>query len=96
MYAAVVTSELTPGDMDEFVRIYRDDIAPVASTVAGFQSMRVLADRNSGKTVAIVFYDTEANARAAAESAPTQQFATALSRLSGTISRELYEVVVEA
>lgn len=95
MFAAVVRTEVQPENMDEFVRIYRDEVVPLAKTVAGFQDMRLLVDRSGGAVTVVVAYDTEANARAAAESEQARQYGAALDRLSGSISRELCDVVVD-
>ncbi len=96
MFAAVVRTEVQPGNMDEFIRIYQDQVVPLARTVIGFQDMRVFVDRQTNTVTVVVTYDTEANARAAAESEQARQFGAALNRLSGPISRELCEVFVQA
>ncbi len=96
MHVAVVTTQVERANLDEFLEIYRDRVVPAAKEVAGFQDMRVLVNRDFGAVMIVVSYDTEANARAAAESGQAQQYASMLDRLSGPISREMYEVAVEA
>ena len=96
MYASVIRTEVAPGNLDEFIRIYRDQVAPAAQTLTGFQNMRVFVERNTGIVTVVVTYDTEANVRMAAESEQSTRFALALDRISGPISREVCEVVVEA
>jgi quinol monooxygenase YgiN len=96
MYASVIRTQVAPANLDEFIQIYRDQVAPVAQTLAGFQNMRVFVERDTGIVTVVVTYDTEANVRLAAESEQAGRFALALDRLSGPLSREVCEVVVEA
>ena len=96
MAVAVVTAQVHPGQLDEFVRIYREDVLPAAQQVPGFQSLRLLTNRDSGDVVVLVEYATPEHAQAATSDGQTQQFATALDRLTGPITRTLYEVALES
>ena len=96
MAVAVVTAQVHPAQLDEFVRIYREDVLPAAQQVAGFQSLRLLTNPESGDVVVLVEYDTPEHAQAATHDAQTQQFASALDRLTGPIARTLYEVALES
>ena len=96
MAIAVVTAQVHPAQLDEFVRIYREDILPAAQHMAGFQSLRLLTNRDSGDVVVLVEYETPEHAQAATQNDQTQQFASALDRLTGPITRTLYEVALES
>jgi hypothetical protein len=82
VYARLVTSQFLPGTMDERIRINRDSIVPLAKQQEGFQGALLLVDRNTGKSVVITLWDTEASMLAAAPSSylpeSTRQEVTAL------------------
>ena len=47
MHARVVTNQLKPGKMDEWVTIVRDSIVPAARQQKGFKGFVMLKDPNT-------------------------------------------------
>jgi heme-degrading monooxygenase HmoA len=64
MRARVVTLKVSPLDMDEVVRIYRDSVLPTAKPQPGFEGALLLTDRDSGVGVSISLWKTEAEKEA--------------------------------
>ncbi len=62
MYAAITTSQIDPSRADEAQAIYQDTVAPIGRQ-AGAKQLMLLVDRNTGKTVSIGLWETEAAAR---------------------------------
>ncbi len=89
MHARVSTRQIQSGQMDEAIRILRDDTLPPVRERSGFKGGLVLADRNMGKLVTISLWDTEADLRAS--DPPGYVDAVA----SGAAVREIYEVSVQ-
>ncbi len=97
MYVAQNTATVQPDQLDEALRIYREEVLPVIKQIQGLQSVRVLVDRNTGAVISSATYDNEANAQAAGTSPQYQQ---AVSRLAPLLTsqpqRVVYEVALEA
>jgi hypothetical protein len=80
MYARVVTVQVQPGKMDEFLRRLRELVlAPKARR--GFHEARFLTDAHTGTAIGITVWETEADAKAApvagAEGGPLRDLLTA-------------------
>jgi heme-degrading monooxygenase HmoA len=59
MHARVTTLEMEPANVDEVRdRLEAEDV-PEFQKLDGFKGMTLLTDRQSGKTVAITFWETE-------------------------------------
>ncbi len=69
MYARVSTLEGPPDLIDEGLRQVREVVLPGASQMEGFKGMIALADRQSGKTLGITFWESEEAMRASEEAA---------------------------
>ena len=67
MYARVVTSQVSSDKIDELIRIWRDSAMPAAKQQKGFKSARLLVDRQSGKSIMAVLWETQADAEATGE-----------------------------
>ena len=89
MHARVSTRQIQSGQMDEAVRILRDQTQPVVLGQSGFKEGLVLADRNTGKLITISLWETEADLRA--NDPPGYVDAVG----AGPVTREVYEVIVE-
>ncbi len=93
MYARVVTSQLKPGAIDEWIAILRDSIVPAAKQQKGFKGFIVLADRSANKGIAYSMWETEADLKATEASNFYQE---QIAKLSGVMAmpptRELYEL----
>jgi len=97
MYARVVTSQLKPGAIDEWIAILRDSIVPAAKQQQGFRGFIVLADRSANKGIAYSMWETEADLKATEASNFYQE---QIAKLAGVMAmpptRELYELSVLA
>ena len=89
MHARVSARQIQSGQMDEAVRILRDQTQPVVLEQRGFKEGLALADRNTGKLITISLWETEADLRAN----DPPGFVDAVA--SGNTTREVYEVIVE-
>ena len=69
MYARVSTLEGPPELIDEGLRQVREVVLPGARHIDGFKGMIALADRQSGKTLGITFWESEEAIRASEEAA---------------------------
>jgi heme-degrading monooxygenase HmoA len=97
MYARVVTSQLQPGKMEEWIAILRDSIVPAVKQQKGFKGFVVLADPNTNKGIAYSVWETEADLKATETSQFYQQ---QIAKLSGVLAmppvREMYALSVLA
>lgn len=89
MHARVSTRQIQSGQMDEALRILRDQTQPVVREQGGFKEGLVLVDRNTGKLITISLWETEADLRAF--NPPGYVDAVA----AGPTTREVYELIVE-
>lgn len=93
MYARVVTSQLQPGKIDEWIAILRDSIVPACKQQKGFKGFVVLADRRANKGIAYSIWETEADLEATEAS---NFYQGQIVKLSGVMAmppiRELYEL----
>jgi len=86
MHARVSTCQIQSGQMDEAVRIIRDQTLPFMKERNGFKGGLVLSDRITGKLMTISLWDTEADLR----SNEPPGFVDVVA--SGGPTREVYEV----
>jgi len=97
MYARVVTGQYLPGKLEEGLQMYRDSIVPASMKTQGFKGALGLADRSTGKVIAITLRETVADMQATESSGFLQeQFAKIVHLFAGTPSVEVYEVSVQA
>jgi heme-degrading monooxygenase HmoA len=59
MYARSICGRVEAGMMDEAVRVYRDEVLPVARQQRGFKAAYLLVDQESGKYQSITLWETE-------------------------------------
>ena len=93
MHARVTTFEGPAERMDEGARQAREQILPAARQMEGFKGMYVLADRESGKAMAVTLWASEEAMRASEEAANRlrQQSATSMGEEVRAVDR--YEVI---
>ena len=97
MYARVTIVQIQPGKTDEAIGIYRDSVVPAAKQQKGFKGLHLLTDRNTGKGISVVLWETEAEMKAGESSGWYQQQLAKFKDLFGAPPvRELYEVSVQA
>ena len=65
MYVRMVTIEVVPSKIDEFLSIYRAEQVPALQAAQGFHEAQVLTDAHTGKVIGLTVWETEADAKAA-------------------------------
>lgn len=96
MYARVVKAQYQSGKFEEGLQIFRDSIVPAARQTQGFKGALGLVDRSTGKTIAIVLRETEADVQATEASGYYQaQVAKVAHVLATQMVREAYEVALQ-
>src|SRR3712207_2875099 len=69
MYARISTLEGPPDQIDEWLRYLRGNVLPQLKQQDGFKGMAALADRQTGKTLGVAFWESEEALRASEEAA---------------------------
>ena len=92
MYARVSILEGPPEQVDEGVRQAREVVLPRGRQIEGFKGMIALADRQSGKTLVITFWESEEAMRASEEAADQLREESAEAGGDTIASVERYEV----
>ena len=85
-HARVSTRQIQSGQMDEAVRILRDQTLPIMRERNGFKGGLVLVDSSNGRLMTISLWETEADLRASEPPGFVDVVAT------GGPTREVYEV----
>lgn len=92
VFARISTLEGSPDQIDEGLRYVRENVLPQISQQDGFRGMVALADRQSGKTLGVTFWESEEALRASEEAADRLR-ADSAEAMSDTIAGvERYEV----
>ena len=73
MYARFGEVKVKAGKLDEFVKVFRDEMVPQARRQKGFKGVTVLADATANRAVLMSFWETEADARAVEQSSGSFQ-----------------------
>jgi hypothetical protein len=100
MYARIATFESTdPAADEQLMGQAMEIVEPIIRGIPGIQGHMELADRSSGKSLSISYFDTEENAKAAEpifdEEMP-KALGELMQRFSGRrISVERYDVLVD-
>ena len=98
MYARVTTTQISPENIEEAIRLWRDSVMPAAREQKGFKSGRLLVDRKTGKGISIGLWETETDLRASGEGSAylQEQLAKFASLFTAPPTIEHYEVAAEA
>ena len=95
MHARVTTTKVKVDRIDEAIQMF-GDLQPLLSQRQGLKGATLLVNRNSGKGLAITFWETEADMLAVETSGVYQE---ALGRFADVFSappeREHYEVAIQ-
>jgi heme-degrading monooxygenase HmoA len=97
VYARISTLEGSPEHIDEGLRQVRENVLPQLKQHEGFEGMVALADRKTGKTLGITFWESEEALKASEEAADRlrEDSAEAMSDTIAAVERyevELFEV----
>ena len=96
MYARVTFATAQPAKVDETIKVMRDSILPAAKKQKGFKGLFYLTNRNIGKGMVIVLWNTEADMTAGESSGfYKDQVAKVAPHLAGPPTTEHYEVGVK-
>ena len=97
MHARVVSNQIQPGKMDEWLAIVRDSVVPELKEQDGFQGFVALIDRERDKSIGYSMWTSAADLAVSETSGNYQQQIAKLSSvLAGPPVREVYEVTVVA
>lgn len=92
MFARVSTFEGTAEQVDQMTRYADEHVLPVLRGIDGFAGALGLADRASGKVVAVILWQTEDHMRASEEAANRLRSETAEAVSEKIVDVERYEV----
>jgi quinol monooxygenase YgiN len=59
MHARLLTAQVSPGKMDEFIQLWQNEIIPTYKEQPGWNSARLLVDREAGKAILISVWETQ-------------------------------------
>lgn len=96
MYARVSTVEGDASKIDDAVAVMNEKIIPTLKDQKGFTAVNLLADRSTGKLVAVAFWEDEAALEASAEAVGPMRNEVA-DVVGGKVeSVEAYELVAQS
>ena len=84
-----------PDQTSEGIRVAREQILPVARLQDGFVGIYLLYDRESGRSLAITLWKTEADMRASEEAALRARTESAQASGNVVVGVERYEVALQ-
>ena len=95
MVAQVMTLQLQPGKLDEFLRIFQDVITPIAAAQPGFGGITLLTDSQLGIVVAFGLWDSKADLLLSDHTYDQTKLGEVNKLLAGPPLREAYDVSVQ-
>ena len=98
MYARLLIAQVASEKIDEFIQLWRDKILPIHREQSGWNSTRLLIDRNTGKAILMSLWEAEAERQASGTGSAQGQKVHAIigHLLAGKPVMEHYEVAGEA
>jgi heme-degrading monooxygenase HmoA len=96
VFARVSTYRGDPAKIDEGLDRVQKDIIPRVQQLDGFKGFHYLVDRESGKALSVVFYETEEALRASEEAANRLRSEAADTTGATVDSVERYEVAISS
>ena len=93
-YVRMTTLQADPSKLEEGIRFAREQALTTLRQQPGFEGLRVLADRTSGKTISVTLWASEEAARVIGST--LSQTGTQAAQLVGaaTPTSEIFEMVV--
>lgn len=97
MFAQVYSYQSDPSQTETDVQFVKQVVLSDMQNVRGFQGLRLLVDRQTGRCLGISYWATEADARAAAEQSanPPPPPAGVQHPSISNVSVETYEVLID-
>ena len=96
MQVRISTIEGDAGKIDDAAKIINEKILPALKGLQGFTAANFLADRSSGKLVAVAFYADEAALEASAEAVKPMRTDVAAAMNGTVVGFETYELVAQS
>ena len=95
MFARVSTFQGPPDQTAEGIRLAREQILPAARLMDGFKGIYLLYDRESGKSLSVTLWESEADMQACEEAASHVRAQSAEASGDKVISVERSEVALQ-
>jgi heme-degrading monooxygenase HmoA len=95
MHARVTTLDMDPGNVDQVRDQLEADDVPKFQQLDGFKGMTLLTDRESGKTVAVTFWETEDALRESEDAVQGARQRAAETGGAGEPQLERFEVILD-
>ena len=96
MHARISTLDLDPSRVDEVARQLDSEQIPEFKKLDGFKGMTLHADRQSGKTIGITYWESEEAMRSSEEAVkPARQQAAETGGASSEPQVERFEVILD-
>ncbi len=95
MFARVSTYEGSPDHTAEGLRVAREQVLPAAKLMDGFKGIYLLYDRESGKSLSLTLWETEADMHVSEEAANRVRAQSAEASGEKVINVERYEVTLQ-
>jgi len=97
MYARVTFATAEPSKVDQTIKVMKDSILPAAKKQKGFKGLTYLLNRQTGKCMSIVLWNTEDDMKAGEASGfYKEQLAKVIPLVSGPPTMEHYGVSLKA
>ena len=96
MQARISTIEGNASKIDDAVKIINERILPTLKGVKGFTAVNFLADRSTGKLVAVAFYQDEAALEASVEAVKPMRTEVADAMNGKVVGVDSYELVAQS
>jgi heme-degrading monooxygenase HmoA len=96
MFARVSTFQGPPDKTPEGIRLAREQILPAAKLMDGFKGIYLLFDWESGKSLSVTLWETEADMQASEEAANRLRAESADASGEMIVGVERYEVALQA
>ena len=96
MWSRIATAQVSPGKMDDFIKVYKEVQQPIMEKAQGIQSVRLLTDTSTNKAVAVSIWATESDAKASGDARSVEDVVKRFEGvLVGAPTFEYYEVSVD-
>ncbi len=96
MQARISTIEGDAGKIDDAVKLINEKIIPALRALPGFTAINFLADRTTGKMVAVAFYADESALEGSVEATGTMRTEVADAMEGKVVGVESYELVAQS
>jgi hypothetical protein len=96
MYGRVTTVQGKPEKIEDAIRVIENDVVPGSKNLPGFKNGYWLADRKSGKLIALTLFETEKDLESS-EAAASQLRKNASEKLGAEVKNvERFELIAQA